>query len=98
MGCRRLSAPWSAASALGGELFCLSKLLLCVEESKGGLGSLKERVPLPPPKMLIGALFEEKAFGGRQLVIWAESSGEYPRETVTSPESLRGRSAAGGGG
>lgn len=59
-----------------------------------GLESLKERVPLPPPKMLIEALFEEKALGERQLVIWVESSGEYPREMVM----IRGYSGVGEGG
>ena len=47
VGCRRLSAPWSAASALGGELFGLSKLLLCVEEGKGVLGALRNEFPYP---------------------------------------------------
>ena len=78
----------------GGELFGLSRLLLCVEGGVGGLESLKERVPLPPPKMLIEALFEEKALGGRQLVIWVESSGEYPREMVM----ISGHSDVGEGG
>lgn len=44
--------------------------------------------------MLIEALFEEKALGERQLVIWVESSGEYPRETVL----IRGYSGVGEGG
>lgn len=44
--------------------------------------------------MLIEALFEEKALGERQLVIWVESSGEYPREMVM----IRGYSGVGEGG